>query len=70
MLGLDGKLEEQIKEEREALEIEPDNLDARIGLASALIKSGAKEEAMKEINAILEKHPDNQEAKTLLARVK
>ena len=70
VLGLDGQIDAQIEEERAAIEIEPNNIDARIGLATALNKKGQKDEAVKELKVVLEKHPDNKEAQTLLASLK
>jgi thioredoxin-like negative regulator of GroEL len=70
VLGLADRLDEQIAEEREAIDLEPDNLDARIGLASALHKKGQKEEAIKELQVVLKKEPGNTEAKAILVRIK
>lgn len=70
VLGQSGNLDEQIKEERAALELEPDNLDARVGLATALVEKGEKQEAVQELKLILSKNKDHAEARAILARIK
>jgi tetratricopeptide (TPR) repeat protein len=69
VLGLSGDIEAQINEERLALEIEPENNDARIGLASALNAQGNKADAIAELKIILDKHPDNVDARAVLNKI-
>ena len=54
---------------RRALEIEPDNLDARRGLANALLLDGQMDEAMKSLQIILSAEPQDVQSQIHLAEV-
>ena len=54
---------------RRALEIEPDNLDAQRGLASALLMDGQLDEAMKSLQAILAVEPQDVQSQVHLSEV-
>ena len=60
-LGLElyknGRLEEAIEHYREAIEISPIYMDARVNVAAALMKTGRTEEAMQHYRAAMRLSP-------------
>lgn len=63
-----GKIPKAIKFYRESLKANPDFIDAKIGLAKALLKQNPKdEEARTLLHEVLEAEPNNEKAKEALA---
>jgi len=65
----DGEYELAIKAFRKALEINPDNNEARVALGGALLVQGHLEEARSQLSRALSKEPENKQAGCLLGSV-
>ena len=59
-------IESQILEDRRAVEINPNNIEARLSLADSLARTGRVDEACEQLNSILEKDSKNERALVLL----
>jgi tetratricopeptide (TPR) repeat protein/predicted AlkP superfamily phosphohydrolase/phosphomutase len=64
-----GKYEEAVEVYRQLIELEPDNLEARIGMSSAYSRLGEMDLAVRGLNEVLERAPRNLKALHSLATV-
>lgn len=67
--GKAGNLDEQIAQEEKALSLNKYNVDARIGLAKALMAKGERQRAARELKELLGYYPDNKNARRLLETI-
>jgi len=67
-LSIGEMLHQAIELEHRALAIDPDNVDARVWLASALVGLGRIDDGIVELNEALRRDPDNGQAHQGLAR--
>ncbi|MDB4444103.1 tetratricopeptide repeat protein [bacterium] len=69
VIGRQGRIEEAIKQYREAIRIEPAHEKANNNLGNALVRLGRKDEAVDNFNKALRKNPDYADAHNNLANV-
>jgi tetratricopeptide (TPR) repeat protein len=66
-LSEDDRLPEAVEEYTQALRLDPNSIDARVGLAKVLNKLGRRDEAWQQVSFVLQKHPEAAEAHTQAA---